>query len=101
MGMIIISILGTLLSTAATKHDRAAHHLDDTRAATRQAESALLTMQAGQAAITCESLTITKLPDSSTQIPGMTWVEVQATVNARTATLIGLVPESSIPAGAK
>jgi type II secretory pathway pseudopilin PulG len=105
MGMIIVSILGALLGAAAAMHDRAAHHLDDTRAAMRQAESALLTMQSNQ--IPPEKptvgnggfLTVKKLPAQS-QTPGMTWIEVRATVHARTATLVGLVPETSLPVGA-
>jgi type II secretory pathway pseudopilin PulG len=105
MGMIIVSILGTLLGAAAAMHDRAAHHLDDTRAATRQAESALLMMQSHQ--IPPEKptekptvgnggfLTVKKLPTPS-QIPNTTWIEVRATVHTRTAALIGLVPQNAL-----
>jgi hypothetical protein len=31
------------------------------------------------------------------QITGMTWIEVSATVNGRSATLVGLVPAQSLP----
>jgi Tfp pilus assembly protein PilX len=102
MGMIIISILGTLLGAAAAMHDRAAHHFDDTRAAMRQAESALLTMESNNKPTVGNGglLTVKKLPTQS-QTPGLTWIEIRATVHTRTAALIGLVPESSIPTGEK
>jgi type II secretory pathway pseudopilin PulG len=101
MGMIIVAILGAILGAAASMNDRAQHHLQDTQAAMRKAESALLTMQSHQKPPVGNSgLSFKNLPDP-TNIPGMTWIEVRATVNTRSAGLIGLVPQNTIPAGVK
>ncbi len=48
MGMIIVALLATILGAAAAMNQRGLQHLNDSRAAARQAESALLTMQSNQ-----------------------------------------------------
>ncbi len=101
MGMTIVAFLGAILAAAAAMHQRAMQHLQDSRSATRLAESALLSMQSHQSPTTSSGgeLIFQNLPDS--QVPDMTWVEVRATVHDRTASLIGLVPQNTIPAGEK
>jgi len=101
MGMIIVALLGAILGGGAAMHERARQHLQDTRTAMRQAESALLSMQSHQKpTLGNGELSFQKLPDSP-QVPGMTWIEVRATVHNRVASVIGLVPETTIPAGEK
>ncbi|MGD0464046.1 MAG: type II secretion system protein [Tepidisphaeraceae bacterium] len=101
MGMIIVAILGAILGGAAAMHQRGMLHLQDSRTANRLAESALLSMKSHQSptASSGGELFFQKLPDS--QVPGMSWVEVRAAVHNRTASLIGLVPQDTIPVGEK
>lgn len=99
MGMMLVSMLGAILGAAAAMHQRGLKHLDDTRAASHLAESALLSMQSGQTprAVGEQSLSIHELP--SADVPGMTWVEVRATMHGQSASLVGLVPRNTIPPG--
>jgi hypothetical protein len=100
MAMILVSLIAAMLGLAADWHQRALRHLADSRSATRLAESAILSMQSGQAPSPSgdAALTVRKLSDSS-DVPGKTWVEVDATVGNRRASLIGLVPQNTLPGG--
>jgi|ERR1700678_2331059 hypothetical protein len=100
MAMILVSLIAAMLGAAADWHQRALRHLADSRSATRLAESAILSMQSGQTppASGDAALTIHKLSNSS-DIPGKTWVEVDATVGKRHASLVGLVPPNTLPGG--
>lgn len=100
MAMILISLIAAMLGAAANWHQRALRHLADSRSATRLAESAILSMQSGQTPSrgSDAALTIHKLSDSS-DIPGNAWVEVDATVGNRRASLVGLVPQNTLPGG--
>ncbi|HEX4055649.1 MAG TPA: type II secretion system protein [Tepidisphaeraceae bacterium] len=97
MGMIIVSILGAILGGAAAMHQRSLKHLDATRAASHLAESALLSMQSGQPPRAAEKKSLAIHELSSADVPGMSWVEVRATVHGRSASLVGLVPRNTIP----
>ncbi len=101
MGMIIVSILGAILGGGAAMHQRGLKHLADTRAASRLAESALLSMQSGQtphaASPGAPGPAVREL--SPADVAGMSWVEVRATVHGRAASLVGLVPRNAIPPG--
>jgi len=101
MGMIIVAFLGAILAATAAMHQRGMRHLQDSRTATRLAESALLNMQCHQKPTVGNGgeLSFQKLPGS--QVRDMFWVEVRATVHNRTASLIGLVPQNTIPVGEK
>jgi type II secretory pathway pseudopilin PulG len=97
MGIILVSIIAVMLGLAAGWHQRALKHLADSRSATRLAESALLSMETGQ--ITGDAgLTIHRL-STPPQVPGKAWVEVDATVGNCRASLIGLVPQKTLPGG--
>jgi hypothetical protein len=100
MAMILVSLIAAMLGAAANWHQRALTHLADSRSATRLAESAILSMQSGQTPSPAgdAALTIHKLSDSS-DIPGKTWVQVDATVANHRASLIGLVPQNTLPGG--
>jgi hypothetical protein len=78
------------LGAAAAARERALHHLGETRAAVQLAESALISLQSGEAA-PAGRISIHELPTES-NIAGMVWVQVQTTVNGRQATLVGLIP---------
>jgi type II secretory pathway pseudopilin PulG len=92
MAMILVSIIAAILGAAADWHQRALRHLTNSRAATRLAESAILSMQSGQTPSNRgeAGLTFHKLSASS-DIPGKIWVEVEATV--------GIVPQNALPGG--
>jgi hypothetical protein len=91
MALTIVAILGLVLGSAADARQRALNHLADSRAAERLAESALISLQAGQAApggaVIVHNLSI------AAPVPDRNWVEVDATVNKREAAIIGLVPK--------
>jgi hypothetical protein len=98
MGIILVSFIAAILGAAADFHQRAQRHLADTRAAARLAESALLSMQSGQTPRPFgeASLAFHRLSASS-DFPGKTWVRVEAAVGDRTASLVGLVPQTAVP----
>ena len=97
MSLILIGLLATMLAAGANWHHRALTHLAESRAAFRLAESALISLQAAQpidsSKFTCRQLS------PSPDLPAMTWVQVTATVNGRSATLTGLVPKTNLPTG--
>jgi len=99
----LVGILAIILSKAAGAHQNGISHLADMRAASRLAESAMLSMQVGQSRVPVdENQSIAVRPVSQgTEISGMSWVEIDATVHGRSAELVGLVPSGSIPNGGK
>ena len=97
MGLILLGLIGTMLAAAATWHYRLLQHLADSRAATRAAESALVSMQAGEP-VGQGKFAVHALPTASDS-PGMQWVEVSATVDGRSASLVGLVPAKAVHGG--
>lgn len=98
MGVILVGMIAGMLGAAAGWHYRALKHLADTRAATRLAESTLISLQTGQPVAAADSKC--RELSAATDLPGMTWVEVSATVDGRSASLVGLVPNNSLtPAG--
>jgi hypothetical protein len=94
----IVSIIGLTLGAGATWHNRALAHLADARAASRLAESALTSLQSNQHPTNAPTVHYHQIAQAS-DFPGMTWVEVNATVNGRSASLIGLVPTQSLAGG--
>jgi hypothetical protein len=100
MGMILISIIAATLGLAVGSYHRALMHLADLRSASTFAESALISLQTGETShvplnVKLEFHTLPAPPG----IPGQTWVEVETTVGSRHATLVGLVPQRSLPGG--
>jgi Tfp pilus assembly protein PilX len=97
MGMLIISVIGVTLGAGAAWHKRALSRLSDSRAALRVAESALTSLQAGQH-VTASTVEFHPIAQGS-DVRGMTWVQVSATINGRSAPLVGLVPSQSLSGG--
>jgi type II secretory pathway pseudopilin PulG len=107
MGIMIVAILAAILGFAAATHQRGLKHLADSRSATRLAESALISMQSGQSPSipanvegkpSTSNLAFHELP-ASPDVPGNVWIELDAAVNGRQASLVGLVPRNSLPHG--
>jgi hypothetical protein len=99
----LVGILAIILSKAIGAHQSGINHLADTRAASRLAESAMSSMQSGEAPMAGDanqSIAIRK-DSPAAGITGMSWVEVDAGVDGRHASLVGLVPLDSIPGGGK
>jgi len=103
----IVAILTAILGLAVASHQRGLKHLADSRSATRQAESALISMQSGQSPSipadvegkpSTSNLAFHELPVSP-ELSSNVWIEVDATVNGRPASLVGLVPRNSLPHG--
>jgi hypothetical protein len=98
MAIMIVAILAALLSVADGSHQRALKHLADSRSATRLAESALISMQSGQSlSIPTDCDLAFRELSPSPGLPGQVWIEVDAAVNGRRASLVGLVPRNSLP----
>jgi len=99
----VVGILAVVLATAVGAHQKAINHLADTRAASRLAESAILSMQSGQSPLPRgEDQSVAIHPISqATYFSGMSWVEIDASFHGRRAALIGLVPTGSTPGGGK
>ena len=91
MALAIVAILAGILGSAAAARQRALHHLADSRAASRLAESVLISLQSAQPA-PAGSIVIREISTAS-PVPAEKWIEVQATVNNRQADIIGLVPK--------
>lgn len=91
VGMTLVAMLGAMLGVAATMQQRSMKRLDDTRAAYRLAEAAMLSMSGGHPMAVGSSLSVRKMQDSP-RVPGMDWIEIRATVNGSAARLVGLVP---------
>lgn len=94
MAMILTSLVVAILSTAAGFHQRALRHLADLRAANRLAESALISLQSGEKIAGGTGVTVHRISEAS-GMPGKAWVEVDASVGDRRASLFGLAPENA------
>jgi hypothetical protein len=98
MATILVALIAAMLGAAAGWQQRAMIHLANARAASRTAESALLTLQSGHALAPDSPVHIRRLAEES-NIPGQVWVQVDAAEGGRAATLVGLVPQNTLPAG--
>src|SRR5271168_3978959 len=95
MAIILVTLIAAMLGAAADWHQRALRHLVDSRSATRMAESAILSMQSGQSP--SDAGLIFHRLSAPSDSPGKTWVQVEATVGNRRASLVGLVPQNALP----
>jgi type II secretory pathway pseudopilin PulG len=96
VGLLIIAALAAALAVGLGRQRRATTRLADSREATRLAERALVALQSDRAPPTAgaeETIVVAKLSGASST--GQQWVEVTATVRARSASLIGLVPRET------
>jgi thiazole synthase ThiGH ThiG subunit len=91
--LLVVGMLLTALTTASLRQDKALRQFAARRAALRQAETALLNLQAG-AADADHSVQVRRL---ATEHPasGFVWVEVTATNGSQAAHLVGLVPAAA------
>ena len=98
MGILIVAILAAILGLAAASHQRGLKHLADSGSATRLAESALISMQCGQSpSIPANCKLAVRQLSVPSEFPGRIWIEVDAAVNGRHASLVGLVPQNLVP----
>ncbi len=96
--ILIMTTLAGVLIAAIHGEETSSKYMDDSRAATRLAESALTALQTGQQvpkpANSSQRITLRVLP-TSPQLAGQSWVLVRGSVKGRAAELIGLVPQTS------
>ena len=95
-GITIIGMLLGLFTVVTIRQDKVERQLAARRALVRQTEVALLTLQTG-GKITDDSVSI-KLLDTPSSVTGFRWVEVSMAEKTKPLSLIGLVPEKSLPA---
>jgi hypothetical protein len=96
-GLALALLLLTLLGTLIIKQRQAESRLAATRAATRDAETALLQLQAGQNP--SKDIQLQRLADAAP--PGQAWVRLTIPKRERfpAATLVGLVPVQRLQEG--
>ncbi len=105
-GLISIEFISALLLILATlvlfldvtaKRIRVANTLANDRAATRMAERTLLSMRRGGVTQggAADGVTIRKLSDPAPV--DHAWIEIEARIGPRSATLVGLVPVKEAP----
>jgi type II secretory pathway pseudopilin PulG len=99
MAMILLSILSGILFFAVHSQQAGLRQLSNSREASRLAESALTSVQAGQLPLVpLDCLVIYHpLPDASPSSQTV-WLDVRATVRGKTADIIGVAPIRFIPA---
>ena len=99
-GLTIIGILTVAMATATGRQRSASLRLADSRSAVRIAEAALLDMQSnrqpGEKPVDC-SIVISPAAGAQEAVKGFQWVKVNVVYRGRSASLIGLVPESNMP----
>jgi type II secretory pathway pseudopilin PulG len=95
LGILVIVILATALAVLASQHSRVCNRLAASRAALREAETALAQMQMGRAPAASASISPI---DFDSEVGHMVWVQVSTEHDGARARLIGLVPRSSLPA---
>jgi type II secretory pathway pseudopilin PulG len=93
LGMLLIGlILGLMTSTMSMWH-RSSVRLLHERRATAEAERALTLLRAGQSSATDAAAILLIEPLSGDAPQGLRWTRVTASVEGRSASLIGLLPE--------
>jgi hypothetical protein len=97
IGLALLAMIMILLAVALGREQKVMNRLADSRAALRLAEETLTALQSKTAAPQA-GVRVMKL-DAPCDAPGCSWAKVQATVNGRSATLIGVVPSASLPPG--
>jgi hypothetical protein len=104
VGLALVSALAATLIVLSGRQRRVSDGLADVRAAGRAAEAALADLQAGRPpkAVPGEGLAFARATtEGADAVPaGRAWVTVRATVNGRSAALIGLVPDGEALKGA-
>jgi hypothetical protein len=96
-GIILVGALAIILTAGARRQERGIHRLADTRAAYRLAESTLISLQGGQSPTMPDDsrLLIHELSPCAEK-PGMSWAEVQTTINGQQAGVIGVIPKNAL-----
>ena len=94
IGLVIAGTLGLILVIAITRATQARDRLEDSATAGRAAERALATIQRGEPApVAVGDAKVTVKPvTGGARVEGREWLEVIATYNGRSASLVGLVP---------
>ena len=99
VALALLAFIMILLAVALGRQQKVLNRVADSRAALRIAEATLTAMQTHRIAPTAapaSAVRIIKL-DTPCECSGYAWAKVQATVNGRSASLVGVVPASSIP----
>ncbi len=103
MALILLSSLAGMFFVAVHREDMGLKKLSNSREAARLAESAITSMQSGQAISDDANspdvhLKVEPLNDPA-PTPEQVWVDVTASVRNASTDLVGLVPRKSLPAG--
>jgi type II secretory pathway pseudopilin PulG len=103
MALILLSSLAAMFFVAVHQEDVGLQKLSNSREAARLAESAITSMQSGQAipdSVTSPDIHLKVQPLSDpAPTPDQVWVDVTASVRNASTDVVGLVPRKSAPAG--
>jgi hypothetical protein len=92
----LMGLLSITLAMALHWQDRGLDQLAEARAASRAAEAALTALQSGGTPAQSPDVSLTITPLANSDVQGMQWVQVSAQTAGRTASLIGLAPNSTM-----
>jgi hypothetical protein len=95
-GLMLIALALGLLTTVYVRQKSLSTRLGADREAVRRAELALLQLQGGVPLASLDPTVRLRALDRPSPAR-FVWCEAVAVVNARSATLVGLVPEESLP----
>ena len=103
IGLALLTVVAVLFTVAVGRQRRAGQRLADHREATRLAEAALTSLQAGRAAApqppaTDAVVTVREVVDAAPSSPNTRWAEARVEYHGRTVTLVGPVPAGSVAA---
>ena len=99
VGFLLIGVLGLVLVVGVTTAAKAHRRLADSAAATVAAEQAMALLRDRQPVPqTLNDVAVqVQAAEGGQAVVGHRWVEITATRNGRTATLVGLAPEGAMP----
>jgi hypothetical protein len=92
VGLALITVIAGLLAVAVNRHQAAMNQLANSRAASRLAQSALISLERGRPLPNDPRLAMRVLPSPANGPPieGTRWIEIRATVNGQTEQFVAL-----------
>jgi hypothetical protein len=95
--MVLLSFLAGMLAVGVNRQQTGLLRLENSRAATRLAESSLLLLQDGRGLPKSADGQISVRRLSASAPPNMAWIKLTALVQGRSSELIGLAPAGGQP----
>ena len=91
-GLFLLGVMATLLAVASHARVRGADSLAQQRTALSAAQQALAALRDGDDLVKSNDVTVVSIQRTGRMLGGQEWVQVTATCQRRSATLVGLAP---------